>query len=232
VSTEAQNERMNVWERVDRELSRRRLDWPWLYKQLAVSKQTAHNWHKRGVPASRYQDIADALQVTMDWLVGNTDSRQGDSRRVVPAHDEPVYAGRPRSTAVRGVPVVGTARMGENGYYEEMAYPTGHGDGTVEGYSSDPNAYALRVKGDSMFPAIKDGQFVVIEPNGACVPGENVVLGLVDGRKMVKELLRVSVESITVTSVNGGDRLTLDKVQVSYMHPVSAVIAASKWKPA
>ncbi len=116
--------------------------------------------------------------------------------------DEPEYAGVPKFS--RGVPVVGTARMGEHGYYEELAYATGHGDGSVEGYSSDPNAYALKVRGDSMYPAIRDGTFVVIEPNGRCVVGEYVSVVMRDGRKMVKELVYDKADSVTLMSVNGG----------------------------
>src|SRR5690606_15695783 len=50
-------------------------------------------------------------------------------------------------------------------------------------------AYALRVRGDSMHPAIRNGSFVVAEPGRACVPGEYVVLVLTTGQKMVKELV-------------------------------------------
>jgi len=139
------------------------------------------------------------------------------------------YAGKPKVS--RGVPVVGTARMGDDGFYEEISTAPGAGDGFVEGYSSDPNAYALRVRGDSMFPTIRDGQFVVVEPNGRCVPGECVSICLVDGRRMVKELLLEKPHSVTVMSVNGGTRLTMERAQIEHMHPVSAVIAASKWQP-
>ena len=143
--------------------------------------------------------------------------------------DDVEYAGRLRT--IRGVPVVGTARMGPDGFYEEISSTVGHGDGSVEGYSSDPHAYALRVKGDSMYPAIKDGQFVVIEPGGRCVPGENVMVCLMDGRRMVKELFLDRSGSVTLLSINGGERLTLDRKEIDQMYPVAAVIAASKWRP-
>lgn len=135
-----------------------------------------------------------------------------------------------RPVIARRTPVVGTARMGDNGFYEELGYPVGHGDGWVDNYSSDPSAFALRVKGDSMHPAIRHGSFVVIEPNGQCVAGEYVVLSLKDGRKMVKELVIERAGEIVIESVNGNHRQTIDKEDIDKLMPVSAVVAASKWR--
>ena len=67
----------------------------------------------------------------------------------------PVYAGK-RSGA-RSIPIVGTARMGEKGYYEEISSIPGAGDGHIDMATTDPNAYGLRVRGNSMAPAIRDG---------------------------------------------------------------------------
>lgn len=36
--------------------------------------------------------------------------------------------------------------------------------GWLKIYSDDPNAYGLRVRGDSMWPRIQSGEFVLIEP--------------------------------------------------------------------
>ncbi|MEN9316499.1 MAG: hypothetical protein RIS35_2892, partial [Pseudomonadota bacterium] len=59
------------------------------------------------------------------------------------------------------IPVVGTAQLGDNGHFVELEYPVGHGDGYVDIASRDPNAYALRCRGDSMKPRIQAGEFVV-----------------------------------------------------------------------
>jgi len=140
------------------------------------------------------------------------------------------YAGKPRE--VKGIPVVGQARMGDDGYYTEFAYPVGHGDGCVEGASTDPNAYALRVRGDSMSPAIEDGYYILVEPNGTCVPGEKVVIVMKDERKMCKKFLYERPDTVSVQSINGGTIHTLEKSEIEHMHPVAAVISPSKWRPA
>ncbi len=140
---------------------------------------------------------------------------------------EPVSMARYRNRT----PVIGTAKLGQDGFYEVLSDLPGAGDGSVEGYSGDANAYALRVRGDSMHPAIRHGSFVVVEPNSRCVPGEYVAIALVDGRKMVKELMIERADEIVVESVNGNHRQIIARTDISLIHPVAAVISASKWRP-
>ncbi len=153
----------------------------------------------------------------------------GDGKLPVTYTPDLSYAGRPKNSTK--VPVVGTAKLGTDGFYVELESPTGFGDGYVEHYSNDANAYGVRVKGDSMHPAIKHGQVVIVEPSGALVPGENVLVSLRDGRKMVKELVTGRPDSITLVSVNGGDRITIQREEVEFIHAVAAVVSASKWRP-
>lgn len=143
-------------------------------------------------------------------------------------HDQLVYAG---PVTTRTAPVVGTAKMGQDGYYEELAYPVGHGDGRVPTISRDPHAYAIRVKGESMHPSIKHGWFVVACPSEQPCPSEYVVLGLASGRKMVKELVYLRSDSITVESTNGGGREIFDLEEVAFVHPVSDIVPPSRWRP-
>jgi SOS-response transcriptional repressor LexA len=226
----------SVWVRVVEELKRRGETAPqaWLATKLGLTEQAVANWKIRGIPRGRYMDIARVLGLSVEQLTSDGLPIKGGT--VIPL--APVLGGGEPTLAYAGlqrghtkVPVVGTAKLGEDGYYTELEHPVGHGDGFVEAYSSDANAYALKVKGDSMHPAIRHGQFVIVEPNGQCVPGENVLISLHDGRKLVKELVTERPDSITVISVNGGARITFDRVQVMFMHPVAGVMSASKWRP-
>lgn len=208
-----------------------------LAKLAHVSQSTIGNieaqvrGHK-GEPPPSLPKIAHALGTNTEELMREA----GMSLAAALGVSEPTAAyqqlepgGRPRT--MRRVPVVGTARLGENGFYEELGHATGYGDGWVDGYSADPGAYALRVKGDSMHPAIRHGSFVVVEPHGTCVPGEYVVIALRDGRKMVKELVIERADEVVVESVNGNRRMTFEKAEIEKMHAVAAVVAASKWRP-
>ncbi|OZI36309.1 hypothetical protein CEG14_14960 [Bordetella genomosp. 1] len=132
--------------------------------------------------------------------------------------------------ADRMIPVIGTAQLGENGFYEMLEYPAGHGDGYIRYKSKDPNAYVLKVRGDSMKPAIRNGWYIVVEPSGTPTPGEYVVLQLEDGRKMAKELLfhHPRTRDIEVMSVNGEVRMSIPGSALVSVHPICAVVPPSQ----
>lgn len=148
--------------------------------QKITSGQTQHS--------KRLPDIARALGVSVEWLVyGSDDSRFPDSGpRLVRVGDATNTDTEERKLKRGAVPVVGTAQLGDDGYFDEEGYPAGHGAGYLQIHSDDPDAYGLRVRGDSMSPRIKHGEYVVIEPNQRLVEHEEVLVITSDGRKMIK----------------------------------------------
>ncbi len=132
--------------------------------------------------------------------------------------------------ASQRVPVVGTAQLGDDGYWLELEYPTGSGDGFVDYPSRDPNAYALRCKGDSMRPRIKPGEFVVAEPNQRYNPGDEVVVKDRRGRVMVKVFNFTRDGMIELGSINEDHRpITLDAQEIEYVHRVVAILQPLKY---
>lgn len=177
--------------------------------------------------------IAKALGVRTAWLQhGEMPKGRG---RELPTQDGDalgVIPGTAVRDAIRRTPVVGTAQLGNEGYWSEIDYPVGHGDGYVDAPSLDAGAYALRVKGDSMAPAIRNGWIVLVEPNASTHPGELVVVCLQDGRCMVKEYLYERDGSVTLGSVNQDHKpVTVDRNDVTRFHHVGAIIPPSKWQP-
>lgn len=162
-----------------------------------------------------------------NWLISGKGPKRVESTQ--PQDPSPVYAGR--RSGVRSIPIVGTAKMGEHGYYEEISSIPGAGDGHVDMATGDPDAYGLRVRGNSMSPAIRDGWYVLIEPNSAPAVGEYVLVKLRDGRKMVKELMYQRRDSVEVLSVNNGQRTTIYAEELESLQAVAAVVPPSKWKP-
>lgn len=102
------------------------------------------------------------------------------------------------------LPLVGEVKGGADGYLEELQYPVGHGEGVVEYPTSDPNAYALRVRGDSMHPRYRAGEFVIVEPNIEPQPGDDVVVLCTNGRKMLKQLNWRRDGEVQLLSINNG----------------------------
>ena len=136
--------------------------------------------------------------------------------------------GKPAGVYSKGVPVVGTAQLGDNGHHEELQYPVGHGDGFVAYPTRDRNAYALRVKGDSMRPRIKPGEFVVVEPAATPQPGDEVLVRTKDGKVMVKVLDFRRGGVVQLSSVNEDHRpITIEEENVERLHLVAAIVKAA-----
>jgi phage repressor protein C with HTH and peptisase S24 domain len=75
-------------------------------------------------------------------------------------------------------------------------------DGYINYPMRDPNAYALRCMGDSMRPRIREGEFVIIEPNSEPISGDEVLVKSLDGRVMIKTLLYQRDGRLHLLSVN------------------------------
>lgn len=163
--------------------------------------------------------LARALGVTLEQLMSDDmDALAPDA----PTHEPSNVAPAPALRASRQIPVVGEVKGGDHGYLEELQYPVGHGDGTVDFPTTDPMAYALRVRGDSMHPRYRAGEFVVVEPSVEALPGDDVVVALVDGRKLLKELGWWRDGELQLLSVNNHfGPMTLERTWIASIHLVA-----------
>lgn len=163
--------------------------------------------------------LAQICGVDPVWLSDGSGSPE-------PSFSTNVEPGPPITSAPRRIEIVGTAQMGPDGYWIGV----NQSDGWVETYSRDEDAYALRLKGDSMSPAIRNGWVAVCEPNHRLVPGEYVMVTTVDGQSMVKELLFQNDEEVSLMSVNAayGERRTIDRSDIDKIHYVGNILAPSK----
>lgn len=128
----------------------------------------------------------------------------------------------------RLVPVVGEVKGGDDGFLEELQYPVGHGEGSVEYPTADRSAYALRVRGDSMHPRYRAGEFIVVTPSIEAQPSDDVVVALKDGRKLLKVLNWVQDGEIQLLSINNHfGPLTLQLSDVDFVHLVDGRVRRS-----
>lgn len=135
------------------------------------------------------------------------------------------------TTNFQRVPVVGMAKLGNDGYFDEQQYPVGSGDGYIDFPTNDPNAYSLKTVGDSMHPAIRHGWFVIVEPNAEYHNEDLVLVKLKDGRKMIKEIRRRDQEFYTLISINEDhERLTVHRDDIEDIHLVGGIIPKNRVK--
>lgn len=125
----------------------------------------------------------------------------------------------------RQVPVVGQAQGGPDGYISIHDYPPDQGDGWIIMPTRDPSAYGLRVRGDSMRPRIKSGEFILVEPSFEAQPGDDVVVKFRDGSAVAKELLWVRDDEVCLGSINNGvPPMTRPLESVQTIHRIAAII--------
>jgi phage repressor protein C with HTH and peptisase S24 domain len=121
--------------------------------------------------------------------------------------------------AVQSVPLLGFAQAGSGGYFDDGGFPVGKGWDEVGLPSvNDEHAYALEISGDSMRPAYRDGDVIVVSPGTAIRRGDRVVVKTKDGEVMVKELKRRTAKTLELQSLNPGytDR-TLNAADVEWI---------------
>lgn len=189
-------------------------------KECGVAASAVSQWIS-GTSKSLKPENLFALEAATgfraEWLAIGKGPERVDESNVLP--------GPPISSPYRAIPIVGTAQMGSEGYWHALD----DGEGVVDIPSRDPGAYALRLRGDSMAPAIRSGWIAVCEPNSRLVPGEYVMIRLVDGESMLKELLYATDIEVSVMSVNEAfGRRTIPVEQIEQMHYVGAIVAPSK----
>lgn len=129
------------------------------------------------------------------------------------------------------IPVVGSAGLSDNCHFVELEFPVGHGDGHVVFATADTNAYAVRCCGDSMSPRIRNGEFVIVEPNVPVQPGDEVLVKASDGRVMVKTYLYTRDDLVHLVSVNAAHPpISIPVADVEAMHYVAGTAKKARWK--
>ena len=103
----------------------------------------------------------------------------------------------------RSVPLIGLARAGSGGYFDDAGFPAGKGwDEVALPSASDEHAYALEISGDAMKPAYRDGDIIVVSPGTPIRRGDRVVVKTTDGEILVKELKRRTAKTLELQSLN------------------------------
>lgn len=116
---------------------------------------------------------------------------------------EPIRAGEAAAWRAATVPLMGFARAGAGGFFDDAGFPVGEGWERVElPGGAREGSYALRVQGDSMEPLYRDGDVLIVEPGAAVRRGDRVVARTVSGEVMAKILERRTATVVELASLN------------------------------
>ena len=179
-----------VWSAIDRLAARAGLSASGLARRAGLDP-TTFNKSKRITPQGRArwpstESIAKALSAT------------GTSFDTFVTLIDPGTAG-----GARPVPLLGFAEAGAGGYFDDGGFPAGEGwDEIAFPAVTDEHAYALEVSGQSMEPAYRDGDVILVSPSAPIRRGDRVVVRTKDGEVLAKELKRRTAKTIELKSLN------------------------------
>jgi phage repressor protein C with HTH and peptisase S24 domain len=108
---------------------------------------------------------------------------------------------------ITSVPLIGFAQAGAGGFFDDGGFPVGKGWEEIAFPSvTDEHAYALEIAGDTMKPAYRDGDIIVVSPGAPVRKGDRVVVKTKNDEVMVKELKRKNSKVLELKSLNAEHR--------------------------
>lgn len=116
-----------------------------------------------------------------------------------------LLAGRTGASG-RAIPIVGMARAGADGFFDENGFPVGAGETVHFPDLGEDRVYALEIAGDSMEPMYRAGDVVIVQPGAAVRRGDRVVVRTRAGEVMAKVLGRKNDQTIELISLNAAHK--------------------------
>ena len=126
--------------------------------------------------------------------------------------------GRPQKI-LRSIPVISMAQAKETGYFDDSGCPTGNEWDEISFPDvGDEKAYALEVIGDAMSPVYRDGDVIVVSPNGAVRRGDRVMVMTKEGDVLVQQLVRLTANRIELNGFHPDHQSRdLDTEEISWI---------------
>ena len=159
-----------------------------LAKVLNVSQGTIGNWEtgKRTPDAEMLKTISKYFRITVDELIGN-DREISNIRDVIP------------QDKVHMIPVYATVSAGFGAYAEDNIID--HLPMIIDNQYDVADTIGIRVKGDSMYPKIEDGDIIIVRKQESVDSGSVAVL-LLDGEEGLVKKVEYGKDWIELHSFN------------------------------
>ncbi|AWG45803.1 hypothetical protein AM586_27810 [Massilia sp. WG5] len=204
-----------------------------LARAAGVSDTAAGNWLKgdHGIDAPKARALASYLKVDALWLETGEGSPAPDAS-ARPLDDDEVEDAPAIMRKPQLIPIVGRVQAGTDGLLHIDDFSPAHPDGWLFWYAPCADAYALRIRGESMSPRYLPGEFVGVDPCGEAQPSDEVIVLLKDGRRMIKRLLWIRDDQACFESVNKDHpNIIIDCEEIDRMHLVLGHIPKAAFRP-
>lgn len=130
--------------------------------------------------------------------------------------------GRPGRT----IPIVGQARAGVDGFFDEQGFPVGAEETVRFPDTGVDKVYALEITGDSMEPLYRKGDVVIVQPRAPVRRGDRVVVRTKAGEVTAKELGRRTETTLELVSLNPSHPVR--KMQTDEIDWIARIVWASQ----
>lgn len=160
-----------------------------LAEACGIHPVSVNDWYHdrtQTIEGANLLKAAQFLKVNPRWLADGV----GPMRPTPTSPDTTHLSDSIRPTIVKYAFRAGVVQGGDNGYIEAYTAPTAQEAEPVYYASTrfDDQAYAVKVRGNSMEPAIMAGWDVVASPNRPAEAPDLCVVHFTDGRKALKRL--------------------------------------------
>jgi phage repressor protein C with HTH and peptisase S24 domain len=176
-----------IWKAIDELAARHGLSTSGLAKRAGLdptafnkSKRKAADGSPRWLSTESLTRALDAVGASLEDFAALAEGRQG-----------------------RTAPLLGFAKAGNNGYFDDAGFPVGDGWEEVRFPGLETDAvYALEITGDSMEPVYRRGDRIVVAPGLPTRRGDRVVAKTKEGEVLAKVLGRNSERTVELLSLN------------------------------
>ncbi|MGW8706095.1 S24 family peptidase [Brevundimonas sp. NPDC055814] len=123
------------------------------------------------------------------------------------------------SSQPRPIPLLGLARAGDEGFFDDAGLPMADGWDQTELPAHKDSLFSLTIDGDSMEPVYRPGDRVIVDLDATEVRrGDRVVVRTIDGETLAKEISALNSREVTLSSTNPlYDPRTLPRRQLLWM---------------
>jgi phage repressor protein C with HTH and peptisase S24 domain len=201
---------LQIWRALDALAARESLSPSGLAK-LAGLDPTTFNKSKRGTANAKQrwpstESLAKVLAITGMSL----------------ADFAQLAAGDPVGGRARLVPLIGLAQAGKVGFFDDAGFPAGSGwDEIAFPDFTDEHVYALEIAGDSMLPAYRDGDRILVSPGANLRRGDRLVVKTRRGEVMAKQLNRLTAQHVELRSLNPAYKdMSFALADIAFMHRI------------
>lgn len=177
----------DIWKAVDQLAERNGLSTSGLARRAGLdptafnkSKRVGADGSPRWLSTESLAKVLQAVGASLEDFAALAEGRQGHS-----------------------APLLGFAKAGSDGYFDDAGFPIGDGWEEVRFPGLEtPDVYALEITGDSMEPVYRSGDRIVIAPGVPVRRNDRVVVRTRDGEVLAKVLGRQTEKTVELLSLN------------------------------